>query len=1819
MIINSRYTVIEQIGSGVWANVYKVLDNRTGKYYALKLFLHLDAETLYEKFSAYDMYQITHLNHPNLVPVITFGNMGKHIYYIYELTKGQNLQNFRLKMNKLHIFYDMIVQCLYALQALHSQKIYHQDIKPTNILYHITNDNVEVKLIDYGFNKLDHEISQQTISGTLPYIAPELFQKFAPSPQSDFYSLGVTLYKLSTGTLPFSLEQISSIKSGYQHNFFPKFISEIYPEMSPGLEKFILKLIEKNPNDRFPDAQTAISVINKIQSNNYSFSHRLSLIQSVNLNSNITRQEYTNQLIDHIKNAPPNKGKILSLIGGYGVGKNGILTLLKYHFFTDNYIVFEYTCSAKQKDPFFALMKEFSTSVLSNKNAENLFDDVSPRLKRLIESDDEEFSTITGDASKTQRDFITGERFLDYLSDEKPIIYIIRDAQNLTKETIAFINFLAPLMTRKPIFIITSANDPSKLKDITYKIPISVEALSTQQTHDYIKKLLNTEPPEKFVNDILYRSSGNPYFIKEMLVDLLQKKLLLNKKNQVDFDVNFQDYFLPDHLLNILMVRIKNIDKTKSNYVKSLSIFNTTITRKMIKEILNVSEKRLFEFLQDTLNYEILRKDGANFEFTLPEIKQFYLENCLNSEITDISKKLIQHFHDNEDLDIDFYKGIIKNAEYISDFAAIRRFRHSLFHVYSQRYDQIQAFNEIYKIIELDLSNQILVSSKEIRKDLLAFIDKANLSGFLDNALNLLLSFERDFNLFEWYYALAHLYMRKEDFQTALNHLDQATPLIKEEQQRAMLRLDRALCYIRIGELNKANDILTLIDPEVLEHDLLVQYYDRYGLYLRALDRLEDAIVFYEECIPKLEIYPTTKKGSLYNNLGVCYTEMKMYEEAEKALFSCKEEWEGTNNFRSLGFVYTNLGDMYLCQGETRKSFEYIEKAEYYARRVGNQRLTVVVYNNYGEVFIKMGKFLDAAFYLYEGKNLLHSLANHSIEKDLNNNLALSLHKTKNYYQYYKFLDSVAPNMLENIIVAINPMVRSYIFYLFELGDKETIESIIYSDFNLTKINEQDFYYQVLAMLSILKGDYHTAVNNYLVSLEYVQKAKNLYALAISYINLAIAYCNNNETDKATEFLDKALPIVKENDYLYWEVILKITRMQIACLKKEISLREILREAFALLPIVKHNNYFKLEIEIYIIIIHIYIELEAFKYAQAYYNIYAEKVRDAVRNLPEKDQKRYITLKKASLKKISEFQLFHIVSRARVKPVEWNQEILQLLRLEDSERIKFFLDVKIHQYFSPFAYAILTFKPQSVVKSLSKTNYTLYLQRNFDENILSNKEITSYANKAINDAKIVTFIINSISYIICPIQLKYSKIGVWILQDNGEMPFSAQEQKLMQTFSFHLSTMLIRLSEFEEENQKIALMKELMSITGKMMQIYEMDKLEQNILQDAIRITKSTRGFLIKKDKQGNYFYSVALDNQNNILTNVSNVSNSIVHEVQTTGHPILLEDFFKNKTKMRDTTDALEIQSNSLYCVPIIVEQKIYGVLYLDNYPQKHTNLKIIADMMDIFLIHVQLALLNAQTYQSLMAKNMELLTLDTMKNKFLSIVSHELNTPLFSLQEHIQKLKRTVETSDNETSDSLSKADGSLRRLHKIINDIITLNRYNRSNFLRKETVKPADLLTPIYNEVKSVSSERKMNIKLEISENTPFLYVEPESTQILIKNLLFNAIRFTPDYGTIILGVRNAIFPAEKIEGHETVVIYVQDNGMGIPEKEQANIFKAFYELGDIYSHRSGFLEFRSGGLGVGLAIAHRIIELHQGKIWPVSKLKEGTTIFVSLPAD
>jgi len=175
------------------------------------------------------MREITKISHPNLIKIYDYGIYQNNLYLLSEFFKSKGLPNFHLTNKNKQDFFELITQVCYALNHLHTHHIIHKDLKLENVLYQKSSNKINVKVCDYGFNKIisQTEAYPESEVVSLPYIAPELLQGSSFSPKSDFYALGVIMYYLSVGTFPFSREEIKLMSEKKIPNIIPKFPTKI--------------------------------------------------------------------------------------------------------------------------------------------------------------------------------------------------------------------------------------------------------------------------------------------------------------------------------------------------------------------------------------------------------------------------------------------------------------------------------------------------------------------------------------------------------------------------------------------------------------------------------------------------------------------------------------------------------------------------------------------------------------------------------------------------------------------------------------------------------------------------------------------------------------------------------------------------------------------------------------------------------------------------------------------------------------------------------------------------------------------------------------------------------------------------------------------------------------------------------------------------------------------------------------------------------------------------------------------------------------------------------------------------------------------------------------------------------------------------------------------------------------------------------------------------------------------------------------------------------------------------------------------------------
>ena len=259
-VISNRYEIVKKLGAGGMGAVYlaqdRVLENAQ---VAIKI-LHSEFgkdNDLAKRFLR-EVALMNKVNHPNVVRTFDVGRDNSLIYFTMEFVQGTPLDNIARKSAlDLNMVVQITQQVCAALQAIHAAEIVHRDLKPANI---ILLDDKTIKLTDFGVarSKGSNLTQHDEIIGSVEYMAPEVWLGKELSAATDFYSLGVILYELVTGKVPFESEQPATMMWLHVKRP-PQPPKSLRPELPNWLNHLILKLLSKSPADRPKNAGEIIA------------------------------------------------------------------------------------------------------------------------------------------------------------------------------------------------------------------------------------------------------------------------------------------------------------------------------------------------------------------------------------------------------------------------------------------------------------------------------------------------------------------------------------------------------------------------------------------------------------------------------------------------------------------------------------------------------------------------------------------------------------------------------------------------------------------------------------------------------------------------------------------------------------------------------------------------------------------------------------------------------------------------------------------------------------------------------------------------------------------------------------------------------------------------------------------------------------------------------------------------------------------------------------------------------------------------------------------------------------------------------------------------------------------------------------------------------------------------------------------------------------------------------------------------------------------------------------------------------------------------
>ena len=307
--LDGRYEIKEIIGVGGMANVYRAYDSSDDRTVAVKILRdeHMQNDELLRRFRN-ESKAIAVLSHPNIVKVYDVSFNEDIQYIVMEYIDGITLKEY-IEQQKVLRWKEAVhftVQILRALQHAHDKGIVHRDIKPQNIM--LLADGT-IKVADFGIARFARA-SQQTVTdkaiGSVHYISPEQAKGDVTDEKSDIYSVGVMLYEMTTGKLPFDAESPVSVAL-QQIQSQPKRPRSINPDIPEGLEDIIIRAMQKDPARRYQSAAEMLRDIDEFKRDpTVSFEYKYTEPEEMSITENFTKTAKKTKKIkdEQVRSAP---------------------------------------------------------------------------------------------------------------------------------------------------------------------------------------------------------------------------------------------------------------------------------------------------------------------------------------------------------------------------------------------------------------------------------------------------------------------------------------------------------------------------------------------------------------------------------------------------------------------------------------------------------------------------------------------------------------------------------------------------------------------------------------------------------------------------------------------------------------------------------------------------------------------------------------------------------------------------------------------------------------------------------------------------------------------------------------------------------------------------------------------------------------------------------------------------------------------------------------------------------------------------------------------------------------------------------------------------------------------------------------------------------------------------------------------------------------------------------------------------------------------------------------------------------------------------
>ena len=649
-VLRGRYRLESQIGRGGMGVVYRATDLQLHRTVAVKVISENSSADARERLIR-EARAAAALNHPHIVSVYDVGEAKGLPFFVMELVDGQSLS--RMPPADLSRVIEIGLQICAALEHAHTHEIVHRDLKPDNVLISTTGE--AVKLADLGLALAGHaaRISHAgLVLGTPSYMAPEQALGQKVDARTDLYALGVLLYELTTGRVPFAGDDALTVLS--QHVHAPPVPPRVLRSDLPrALELLILRLLEKNPDARFQTAAEAAAALRRSLNqpginDEADAAPAVAILDALSRGRLVGRATELAEVRQLWQRALDGQGHAVLLSGEPGAGKTRLAREVTIQAAVDGAVVLTGGCyEYEATTPYLPFVEAFRRWVREEKHDANLraaLGDAAPQIAKLAPEIETRFGPFPPRAELSPHEerllfFDAVVQVLSNLARTKGLLFYADDLHWADRGTLWLMGHLLRQLREERALVVgcyreteldrahplaRALVDWNRERLVTR---ITLRRFGVEETNEQLSALLGENVSAEFGNAVHRETEGNPFFIEEVLKGLIEQGSVRRESGRWK-RCEVGELVIPQSVKETIGNRLDRVGDQTNEVLRIAAVLGKTFSFDELQAAAdNISEDVLLDALDESTTAQLINSTGSeSFTFTHDKIREVLYE-----------------------------------------------------------------------------------------------------------------------------------------------------------------------------------------------------------------------------------------------------------------------------------------------------------------------------------------------------------------------------------------------------------------------------------------------------------------------------------------------------------------------------------------------------------------------------------------------------------------------------------------------------------------------------------------------------------------------------------------------------------------------------------------------------------------------------------------------------------------------------------------------------------------------------------------------------------------------------------------------------------------------------------------------------------------------------------------------------------------------------------------------------------------------------------------------------------------------------------------